>query len=351
MPSDSYGAVSGHDIAVIQLHDYRLAAFRHGDPRSTELMLALHRRPRPVTKLGLSLLRGPQLFARAVESIRPAPRHTRDRFIRLVAAAHEFLDGDVVSYAATTDREIDWAILVIQRSNDIVFLTARPEGHPAIPAQVDFLDDFATVRPSSLRSPQVVKHGVSDEWSMLALSDIAPPDRVPESRLDDVLPHLVAIRATGEHTVPARELADSFPSSHGGVPDSVLGLVEAAVLLSDEPVRLCRAHGDFVPWNMSLDGDVLALWDWTRAMRVAPWPFDAIHFCFQTRRFELHQAPEVALAGTREDLAGLADRLGIAPDGTGLRRAVALYAAYRYANEHRLELLGSDTKWLVEHAL
>ena len=134
MPSDSYGVVSDHEIAVIQLHDYRLAAFRHGDPLSTELMLALHRRPRPVTKLGLSLLRGPQLFARAVESIRPAPRHTRDRFIRLIAAAHEFLDGDVVSYAATTDREIDWAILVIQRSNDIVFLTARPEDHPAIPA-------------------------------------------------------------------------------------------------------------------------------------------------------------------------------------------------------------------------
>jgi hypothetical protein len=283
--------------------------------------------------------------------MRPASRQTRDRFIRLLDAAHEFLDGNVVSYAATTDREVNWAILVIQRANDVVFLTARPEDHPAIPSQVDFLDDFATVKPRSLRSPEVVKHGVSDEWSMLALSDIAPPDRVPESRLDDVLPHLVAICATGDHTVPACQLADSFPASHGGVPDPVLGLVQAAAELHDEPVRLCRAHGDFVPWNMSLDGDVLALWDWTRAMRVAPWPFDAIHFCFQTRRFELHQAPEAALAGARKDLAGLADRLGITPDGAGLRRAVALYAAYRYANEHRLELLGSDTEWLVEHVL
>lgn len=347
----SHDAVSDHEIALIQLHDYRLAAFRHGDPRSTALMFALHRRPRPATRLGLNLLRGPRLFGWAVEKIRPAPRNARDRFTRLVAAAHEFFDGDIVSYAATTDHEVNWAILVVQRSNDVVFLTARPQGHPAIPAQAEFLDDFATVSHSSLRIPQVMKRGEADEWSMLALSDIAPPDRVAESRLEDVLPHLAAICAAGEATVLASELTAAFAASADGVPNSVLRLVEAATQLDDGPIRLCRAHGDFVPWNMSLDGDVLALWDWTRAMRVAPWPFDAIHFCFQTRRFELRQARETALTGTHEDLAGLADRLGIAPDDAGIRRAVALYAAYRYANERRLELLGSDTTWLVEHAL
>ncbi len=114
------------------------------------------------------------------------------------------MDEDLIAFAATFDTAVNRATVAAKTRDGVIFITARPKGHPAIPSQADFLRDLEPVCPERLRMPHAVLAGDAGR---------------------------------------------------------------------------CRAHGDFVPWNLATDGDVLYAWDWTRAMREAPWPFDAIHYC------------------------------------------------------------------------
>jgi len=340
---------SGRDIAVIRLQDHRHAVFRHGDRESMRLLRALHRRPSRLTRLGLALLGGSAVVARVAEQARPAEPACRSRCAELFEAVAEFLDGDVVSYAATVNSAVEWAIIGVRRRADIVFVTVRTPDHPAIAEQATFLRDFENVCPPSVLIPRVVREGQAGGWSMLALTNLDPPDRTPEVELRRLLPYLNAMCEADHRDVTyAQTLAELETTGALAEP---LASVLAGPGDADRTLRLCRAHGDFVPWNMALDGEALYLWDWSRAMRVAPWPFDAVHFCFQRRRHELHQSRETALAGARDDLAEVAGELGVARDPAALDRAIALYAAFRYAHELRVQLMGSDTVWLVENAL
>lgn len=335
--------------AAIRLQDYRCALYRPGDMESVRLFEALHRKPGPITRLCLTALEGPAPIGKLAQRLRPAPRFCRKRCDELLEAASEFMGEDLVTFAATFDTAVDWAILAVKTREGVFFITARPKGHPAIPSQADFLRDLEPVCPDRLRIPHVVRTGDAGGWSMLALTDLDPPAQKHEPAIDQLVSHLCALRDTGSREVDCAELANEI--------DALSGLTEPLrrVLLevNEAPgsVLLCRAHGDFVPWNLVTDGDVLYAWDWTHAMREAPWPFDAVHYCFQVRRHDRHEDREAALAGTLQDVSAIAPLLGLEEDLGVARRALALYVAFRHANELRLGLLGSDTDWLAERAV
>ncbi|ADB31797.1 hypothetical protein Kfla_2732 [Kribbella flavida DSM 17836] len=50
----------------------------------------------------------------------------------------------------------------------------------------------------------------------------------------------------------------------------------------DELVRLTAWHGDFAPWNLSLRGTRLQLWDWERFATGVPAGLDRVHYVLHT---------------------------------------------------------------------
>jgi hypothetical protein len=47
------------------------------------------------------------------------------------------------------------------------------------------------------------------------------------------------------------------------------------------PLAFGRWHGDWVPWNLALDGSELYAFDWEHSAAEAPWGFDLAHWSFQ----------------------------------------------------------------------
>ncbi|MDZ4169268.1 MAG: hypothetical protein U1E26_06395 [Coriobacteriia bacterium] len=347
----------GHDspdasgFVLFKLHDYRINAFCPGDRRSGELLDRLHASPGRAARFASTLLRAAPPSGRVLAAIRPVPKACREGYQELLKALGEFLDHDVVAYASTLNEDVSWSITAVQQRSQTVFVTARTYGRQALADQARFLEDLHRHRPAGIVAPEAFAIGESvGRWTMLALTDVASVGGNGEHSIDELLPFLAELRALSEREVGYTEAIAALDACFGEGTDGARDLLARAVEGSpDARLTLCRAHGDFVPWNMQLRGDQLWLWDWNRAMDSAPWPFDAIHYCFQSRRHRDGETPEQALRGTEEDLARLAERLGVSGSETEVRRTLMVYTAYRLANEHRIENVGDDTRWLAAH--
>lgn len=55
-------------------------------------------------------------------------------------------------------------------------------------------------------------------------------------------------------------------------------------------IKVARAHGDFTPWNMRLNGESLLLFDWEMYREQMPALFDLFHFSYQTAVLVKHQS-------------------------------------------------------------
>lgn len=341
----------GADVALVRLHDYRLAAFRPGDPVSAEMLAHLHRSPGLKAKLGLTVLGGPAPLSRAVARLRPAPAETRALVAELLGELHGFLDDDVVSYAMSLNEPVDWSMSAVRRAADTVFVTARTRGRRVVTDQAAFLRELEPVCPVEIVAPHVVRAGEGGRWSMLAVTEVPSASDVEAASLQELLPYLHRLRETGSREVTHAEALGGLEAAFGEDIAPARRLLSCAgAKAGAASLSLCRAHGDFVPWNMGLAQDRLHLWDWSRAMAEAPWPYDAIHHCFQSRRHVRGEEREAALQGALGDIVALARELGVAPGEASVRRMFVEYAAYRSANEHRVETVGSDTEWLEKRA-
>ncbi|MEO8423494.1 MAG: hypothetical protein ABI595_06220 [Actinomycetota bacterium] len=91
---------------------------------------------------------------------------------------------------------------------------------------------------------------------------------------------------------------------------SVLTRLEAS--RGDQELRFGSSHGDLAPWNMSLAGGKLFVWDWERCARPTPVGSDALHFWFEVgfhkEGLDVPTASRSALTRSLETF----DRLGIA---------------------------------------
>lgn len=84
-------------------------------------------------------------------------------------------------------------------------------------------------------------------------------------------------------TVPASTVTDGLISTVlAGPPSSRQDLLRATVDRLRERwstgVEVCRAHGDWVPWNTAAQDGVIFAWDWEHYSPASPTGFDAFHW-------------------------------------------------------------------------
>ncbi|WP_279581148.1 phosphotransferase [Fodinicola feengrottensis] len=188
-----------------------------------------------------------------------------------------------------------------------------------------------------LRTPTVVHDG---GWRDLRLLVVSPVPAASRPRLG---------RPSGPPVAAMAELAAGFDSGVCPVADSPLfvRLRETVDTLTDghhaEELRLALEkianrcadvrlplggwHGDWTPWNMSVRGQQVGLWDWERFDTGVPVGFDLMHFLVQAAA-QRHgiSAPVIERAVT---LAG--QRLGPDGDLIGTLYTATIAARYLYA--------------------
>lgn len=94
--------------------------------------------------------------------------------------------------------------------------------------------------------------------------------------------------------------------------------------LRDVEVPHGLAHGDWVPWNLAVDGNRLVAWDWEHALDDAPLGFDIVHWAYQQRVVIRRQSTEEGFVGGLEDARPHLTALGL-----DRRQADAVAAAHR----------------------
>ena len=92
-------------------------------------------------------------------------------------------------------------------------------------------------------------------------------------------------------------------------------LVEHAQRLAEQhaeqPVVVASWHGDWVPWNMTRDGDQVLLWDWEHYEDDVLAGFDHLHYLAQTRRMRDGTDPAAEDAWLDEARAALTTDWGL----------------------------------------
>jgi len=80
----------------------------------------------------------------------------------------------------------------------------------------------------------------------------------------------------------ARCLALAQLKSDPRIPENLIAKLKGLEKnLHSTPFRSALAHGDFTPWNMFVQQDHLAVYDWEMAKEAYPLGFDAFHFVIQ----------------------------------------------------------------------
>lgn len=112
---------------------------------------------------------------------------------------------------------------------------------------------------------------------------------------------------------------------------------EIARAHADTSLEFGCSHGDFAPWNMTLAGDHVLVWDWEKFERDVPVGFDAVHCDIQGGVVLGGAAPADAFAAAVDGAAVLLAPIG---NASSARLVVWLYAvdiATRYLVDRELE--------------
>lgn len=341
-------------VELLRLPRGESVAFLPSDPRSIDLLARLHRSGRSTVRLGLSILRHSPTAAHLLCSADPSHADSHANCLELLSAIHSLLDEEFESIAFNVAPDMSRATIALLRaSGETIFIKARSVDDTRLAEMARFLIEFRPHCPAVIEIPVPLKVGRSGRWNMVALSDIGsgqPTDGTPD--LGELIPYLNALRETSAEAVNPSDAFDGLVSSVHGCGQAASRLIDALRDTSDqEPIRLSLAHGDFVPWNMWRRSNSLHLWDWDKFVARAPWPYDAIHYAFQTRRSLRGQSQSTALAGAMDDLEYHASALR-APDlVSDVERTFALYAAWRTIEETRLGRTTADGDWLVGEML
>lgn len=211
-------------------------------------------------------------------------------------------DGRVLAYA-----KIGW--------NDLTKDLVRNEARS--------LRAWGSAPPRHLEVPRLIHEG---EWNGSAITVLSPnPHRLFRRGRRNALPsadifgEVASLGGTELSPLVAspywarlKERIDGIPMTEA-LSDSlrsILSRLEASH--GGEELRFGSCHGDWAPWNMSLSGGKLFVWDWERCARPTPVGTDAVHFWFEVgfhkEGLDVATASRSALARSLETF----DRLGIA---------------------------------------
>jgi hypothetical protein len=145
-----------------------------------------------------------------------------------------------------------------------------------------------SARPSqTIRKPGLLHGG---QWCGLPITIVEPmPTSVRRFRSDSPPPAPALADVAGElslrHLTTTgywREVQDFIAvSSPPDLRDGLSSYAQALAESAQAPLAFGRWHGDWVPWNLAVDGPELYVFDWEHSATEAPWGFDLAHWSFQ----------------------------------------------------------------------
>jgi hypothetical protein len=194
-----------------------------------------------------------------------------------------------------------------------------------VAAEADALRDLAASRPAAFAVPELLHAG---DWDGLAVTAVVPamggrshvsPEPPPEATRE------LALGAAVQRIALAasewwRALLDRIDMAGGGEQRAAAGRIAEA--FGDRELAFGRGHGDWTPWNMSVVGGRLVVWDWERAAAAWPVGIDAAHYCLLVALNARGLAREAAVADTLERAPRVLAGLDVA--GADARLIVAL---------------------------
>ncbi len=135
---------------------------------------------------------------------------------------------------------------------------------------------------SSVRPPRLLRAGEWRDREVVVTSALAGD---AEERQPTALPigPTREIAATGARTDLAigqtTVLAAGNPLAWGRWGDEIARLGDRLrTTIGDRRIPLGASHGDWTPWNMAWQDQVLEVWDWERYAEAVPQGFDVVHF-------------------------------------------------------------------------
>jgi Phosphotransferase enzyme family len=278
--------------------------------------------------------------------------------LRVVGAARDMLGMGAGSFAVAFDSSMTRATVAVVDSHGETLFVKAGDGASAtaVRAEAATIEWFRSMSPRTVVVPEVLELANRGGLSLVVLSDIGvevPPGGKPSLR--SLVPFLVEMRDFGHSRCDVAEaLRVAISQSSGGATHHVDRLESVADAIARRwdgwTVDMCMAHGDFVPWNLAVAEDGLHLWDWEHAHRTAPWPYDAMHFVFQTETLARGRSASSAVSRVKKALAENSVGLGMEGDEETIGLLVELYAVFRVAHDIDAGRLGLRVEELLNDA-
>jgi len=174
-----------------------------------------------------------------------------------------------------------------------------------VTAEAQALQSIGDDALPGIHRPRLLLH---EQWHDLTLLASVPMpltvrplrrDSPPEPRVHSALPRVTGQLATTaywdalrQRWRDLRDLSGTTVRDREAV-DAYLGAVERRC--GQAEVEIGAWHGDWVSWNMAVDGDDLWVWDWEHYAPLAPVGFDGAHFRFQHAFLVQRQPVDAAL--------------------------------------------------------
>jgi hypothetical protein len=149
------------------------------------------------------------------------------------------------------------------------------------------LDSLAQSSFEHLVVPRALHYGEWNGHNVLVQAALAGDPKGASAVVTEAMLELARRSETGSQPAAAspywRRLCDKLAN----LPDSPLATALREVIpaldnqATTREVRLGSWHGDWTPWNMTMSGAKVALWDWERFEPGVPCGFDALHYRLQ----------------------------------------------------------------------
>ena len=164
--------------------------------------------------------------------------------------------------------------------------------HELVGNEIAALRQLASTSLLHVQFPQILHAGTWNGHNLLvqgALPGWRRPQRTDYSRLSTAMYELATCRGTLVTVVGQSQYATGLHSRlallHDRTNAGSVTLADAARKLlqrhSDHLVQFGSWHGDWSPWNMSMQAETVLLWDFERFASNVPVGFDALHYTLQ----------------------------------------------------------------------
>jgi hypothetical protein len=217
--------------------------------------------------------------------------------------------------------------------------TRLVRGEAAAVAQV------TAARTVALRVPDVLHHGTWNGHALLVQSALprgvpatASSPRVAQAALEIARVDGLATSLLGTSSFWARLTGQVRALDPGRITDRLTrALDEISRSHASTPLVFGCSHGDFAPWNMTVAGDDVLVWDWEKFEPDVPIGFDAVHCYIQGGVVLGGVSPAEAFAAATQRAPVLLAPIGNAAAAELVVRLYTVDIATRYLVDRELE--------------